>query len=74
MTDILRKKKHLEHMSGESRKVSGGSLKSPSLFPILKYPVKMKNGPNETKIFHFHGIFKKNEIKSAKRTPIPLYI
>ena len=23
----------------------------------------------ETKLFHFHGIFKKNEIKSAKRTP-----
>ena len=24
---------------------------------------------SETKLFHFHGIFKKNEIKSAKRTP-----
>ena len=26
---------------------------------------------NETKLFHLHGIFKKNEIKSAKRTPKP---
>ena len=24
---------------------------------------------SETKLFHFHGIFKKNEIKSAKQTP-----
>ena len=23
---------------------------------------------SETKLFHFHGIFKKNEIKSEKRT------
>ena len=26
------------------------------------------------KLFHFHGIFKKNEIKSAKWTPTPLFI
>ena len=26
-------------------------------------------GVSETKLFHFHGIFRKNEIKSAKRTP-----
>ena len=30
--------------------------------------------PNETKLFHFHGIFKKHDIKSAKRTTAPLYI
>ena len=29
---------------------------------------------NNLELFHFHGIFKKNEIKSAKRTPTPLYI
>ena len=28
----------------------------------------------ETKLFHFHGIFRANEIKSAKRTPTPLYL
>ena len=31
--------------------------------PCFKYPI------SETKLFHFHGIFKKNEIKSAKRIP-----
>ena len=30
-------------------------------------------GLTETKLFHFHGIFKKNEIKSEKRTP-PIHI
>ena len=29
---------------------------------------------SETKLFHFHRIFKKNEIKSVKQTPTPLYI
>ena len=29
---------------------------------------------SETKLFHFHGIFNKNEIKSAKRTPTLFYI
>ena len=29
---------------------------------------------SETKLIHFHGIFKKNEIKSAKRTTTPLHI
>ena len=28
---------------------------------------KKQFGLNETKLFHFHGIFKKNEIKSAKQ-------
>ena len=31
-------------------------------------------GLHETKLFHFHGIFMKNEIKLAKRTPTPLFI
>ena len=53
--------------SGRSR---GGSLKPSSPPPVVKYPMKMKSfGLNETKLFHFHGIFKKKEIKSAKRTP-----
>ena len=34
--------------------------------PVFKYPMKMKTfGLSETKLFHFHGIFKQNEIKSA---------
>ena len=42
---------------------------------VFKYSMKMKYfGLDETKLFHFHGIFKKNEIKSAKRTPTPLNI
>ena len=37
---------------------------------FFKYPMKMKYfGLTETKLFHFHGKYKKNEIKSAKRTP-----
>ena len=27
-----------------------------------------------TKLFHFHGIFKRNEIKSAKQTPTPIHL
>ena len=52
---------------GRSRGGSGGSLKPPHPSPVFKYPMKMK-------LFHFHGIFKKNEIKSAKRTPYTFYI
>ena len=29
---------------------------------------------SEAKLFNFHGIFKKNEIKSAKANLTPLYI
>ena len=29
---------------------------------------------NETKLFHFHGVFKKNKTKSAKRNPPPIPI
>ena len=37
----------------------------------FKNPIKRKEfGLSETKLVCFHGIFKKNEIKSAKRTPI----
>ena len=62
-------------ISGGSREGSGGLLEPPSMSPIFKYPMKMKLfGLSETKLFHVHGIFKKNEIKSAKRTPTALYI
>ena len=36
--------------------------------PVFKYPMTI----SETKLFHFHEIFKINEIKSARRTPTPL--
>ena len=43
--------------------------------PGLKYPMKLKKiGLIETKLFHFHGIFKKYDLKSSKRTTTPLYI
>ena len=44
--------------------------------PVIKYPLKMKSfGLSETKLFHFHGIFKINEInKISKANPTPLYI
>ena len=54
--------------SGGSRAGSGGSSNPPPPPPFLDNPMKMKY---ETKLFHFHGIFKKNEIKSAKLTPNP---
>ena len=40
---------------------------------VYKYPIKMKQfGLSETKLFHFYGIFKKNEIRSEKtKTPNP---
>ena len=35
--------------------------------PVLKNPMKMKLFDlSETELFHFHGIFKKKEMKSAK--------
>ena len=38
--------------------------------PVFKYYMKMKLfGLSETKLFHSHGIFKKNVMKSAKLTP-----
>ena len=60
---------HQHNNSGGSSGGSRGSLEPPSL-PRFKYPMKMKQfGLIETKLFDFHGIFKKNEIKSAKWTP-----
>ena len=48
---------------------------NPSLSPVFKYRMKMKLfGLSETKLFYFHGIFKKNKIKSKKQTPYePLF-
>ena len=40
-----------------------GFAQTPSPPPVSKYLMI-----SETKLFHFHSIFKKNEIKSAKRT------
>ena len=38
--------------------------------PIFKYPMKVKVFyHNETKLFNFHGIFQKNEIKISKANP-----
>ena len=55
--------------------VQGGSPEPPSPLAVFKYPMKMKLfGLNETKYFHFHGIFNQIQKKSAKRTPIPLYV
>ena len=54
--------------------VQGVRLEHPPL-PIFKYPMKVKQfGLSETKLFRLHGIFRKNEIKSGKRTPTTLYI
>ena len=53
----------------------GGFALIPLPAPLFRYPMKMKYfGLNETKLFHFHGIFKQNEIKRAKRTHTPLFI
>ena len=57
------------HNSGGSRGGSRGSLDPPSPSPFFKYPMKMKKfGLNETKLFHFHGKFMKNQIELAKKT------
>ena len=43
---------------------------TPPPSPHFKYPMKMESfGLSETKLFHFHGIYKQNEMKSAKKTP-----
>ena len=62
-------RKKLSLGCGGSRGGSGVSLEPP---PRLPYEIKYF-GLSETKIFHFHRILKKNEIKSAKRTPTPLF-
>ena len=63
--------------SGGSRGGSGSTLERPLTLSRFWFPMKMKQFIfKETKIIckllQFHGIFKKNEIKSVKRTP-PLY-
>ena len=46
-----------------------GFAGTPSPPSVFKYPMKMRSfGLSETKLSHVHGIFKKNEIKLAKRT------
>ena len=58
----------LSKTSGGSRGDSGGSNEPPSPH-IFKYPMEMKQfAVSETKLFHFHGKFKKNEI-NQKREP-----
>ena len=54
--------------SGGSRGGSGGSLEPPFPLAVFKYSMKMKYfglSESETKLFYIHGIFKKNEIRSA---------
>ena len=53
---------------GRSRGVSS----NPLLAPVFKYPMKMKKfGLSETKLFHFHGILKKNEENQLYMIPFP---
>ena len=48
-----------------------GFVRTPSRPSVFKYPKKMEYfGLTETKLFHFHGICKKNVIKSVKRSPL----
>ena len=67
---------HLKNqkISGGSRGGSGGPLEPHSLPPCFTFPMKMTQFVlGESKLFHFHVIFVKNEIKSAKR-PQNLYM
>ena len=51
------------------------SIEPPSPPSVFKYPMEMKTfGLNETKLLHFHGIFRKNEWKISKANPTPLHI
>ena len=62
-----------QHQWGIQRGFAGPPPPPPP--PIFKYLMEMRKfGLSETKLFHFHGILKKNLIKSAKQTPTPLYI
>ena len=49
-----------------------GVHSNPLLVPI--FYLSYENEIIETELFHFHGIFGKNEIKSAKRTTHTLYV
>ena len=54
---------YLTHSVADPEGVQGFAL-------VFEYPMKTKKfGLSETKLFHFHGIFRENDIKSAKRTP-----
>ena len=41
---------------------------------VSSYQWRIQRAFSETKLFHVRGIFKNNEIKSAKRTPTPFLI
>ena len=58
----------------DSRGRSGVRLNTLPI-PRFNYPTKMKLfGISEAKLFHFHWIFKINEIKSAKRLHTYIHI
>ena len=62
---------YFRQLSGGSRGGSGCSLE-PLPAPIFKYSIKMKQfGLNETKLYHLHGILKKNEKKISIANPDP---
>ena len=49
------------------------SVPLPAPSPVVKYAIRMKLfGLNETKLFHFHGIFKKNKNGISKANPYTL--
>ena len=55
--------------SAGSRGGSGGPLEPPPCPPFINILKKLNNLVSmRPKEFHFHGIFKKNEIRSANRT------
>ena len=81
----FRKIKHRWHYLWNILRMSEASVVDPegvqgvrftnSPSTLFKYTMKVKLfGLSETKLFHFHGIFKTNEIQSTKRTPTSLYI
>ena len=63
-TSLLPIPSHIDYIRihvfmGGSRGDSGVSLEPSSPSPVFKYPMKMKQfGLSETKLCHFHGIFK----------------
>ena len=55
---------------GRAQRVRSNPI--PDTYPVFKYPLKMKYfGLNETKLFHFYGIFKKKRNKISKVNPNP---
>ena len=57
----MRHKRKILSSSGGSREGSGGSLEARSMPPLLNILWKWNNLVS-LRLFHFHGIFKKNEI------------